>query len=70
MFNRLTEKLSSLVKGNNDKNDEIIMRSKEQEELTRFVSFVFITNKKVMGEFAWRTLVTGFVSGARRNREY
>jgi hypothetical protein len=70
MFDRLTENLRNTVRVNTDKNDELIMRSGEYEELTRFVSSVFLTNRKVMSQFVWRTIVVGVIGGARRSREY
>lgn len=70
MFNRLTGNLRNAVKVNTDKNDEHIMRLREHEELTRFVSSVFLANKKGMSQFVWRTIVIGIIGGARRNREY
>jgi hypothetical protein len=70
LFNRLTENLRNIVKVNTDKNDELLMRSREHEELTRFVSSVFLTNKKVMSQFTWKTIVIGIIGSARRSRDY
>jgi hypothetical protein len=70
LFNRLTENLRNAVRVNSDKNDEVMMRSREYEELTRFVSSIFLTNKKVMSQFVWRTVVIGIIGGARKSRDY
>ena len=70
MFNRLTENLRNTVRVNNDQSDELLMRSREYEELTRFVSSIFLANKKVMSQFVWKTIAVGVMGGARRNRDY
>jgi hypothetical protein len=70
LFNRLTENLRNAVSVNPDKNDELIMRSREYEELTRFVSSIFLTNRKVMSQFVWRTIVVGIIGSARKMRDY
>jgi hypothetical protein len=69
-LNRLVENLRNAVKVNTDKNDELIMRLGEHEELTRFVSSIFLTNKKVMSQFVWRTIVIGIIGDARKMRDY
>jgi hypothetical protein len=70
MSDRLTENLRNAVKVNTNQNDELIMLSKEYEELTRFVSHLFLTNKKVMSPFVWKTVVGGIIGGARSSRDY
>jgi len=69
-FVRLTGNLRNAVTVNNEKSDELIMRLREHEELTTFVSSIFLSNKKVMSQFVWRTIVTGIIGGARKMREY
>jgi len=70
MLHRFAETLINAVKVYPDKNDELIMRSKEYEELARFVSSIFRINKKNMSEFVWRTIIVGVIGQARRTPNY
>jgi hypothetical protein len=69
-FDRLLSNLDDFVKANTFVTDEVVMQNKQYSELTTFVETIFQSNKQLMSQYIWQTIIIGFIHLARGTRTY